>query len=180
MKSPVQLFIAIAIMLATATVAAQVYKWVDKDGKVQYSDQPPPVDAKDVKGTAKKIDARSASGTAPVTAPPAATKDATKGNAKDGKANPKEAPKTLADRNKDFEKRRADEAAEAKKAEEAQKLAKANEERCEQASRYLLDLQSGRPLVSSDKNGDRKIMNDDERSKELARTNSAKSESCKK
>ncbi|MBL0125374.1 MAG: DUF4124 domain-containing protein [Betaproteobacteria bacterium] len=29
-------------MLATATVAAQVYKGVDKDGQVQYSDAPPP------------------------------------------------------------------------------------------------------------------------------------------
>ena len=42
MKSPVQLFTAVAILLATATVAAQVYKWVDKDGKIQYSDTPPP------------------------------------------------------------------------------------------------------------------------------------------
>ena len=45
MKSPVQLFIAMAILLATATVAAQVYKWVDKDGKVQYTDTPPPASA---------------------------------------------------------------------------------------------------------------------------------------
>ena len=54
MKSPVQLFIALAILLATATVAAQVYKWVDKDGKVQYSDTPPPASA--TKTEAKKID----------------------------------------------------------------------------------------------------------------------------
>ena len=54
MKSPIQLFIAIAILLATATVAAQVYKWVDKDGQVQYSDTPPPPGA--TKAEAKKVD----------------------------------------------------------------------------------------------------------------------------
>ena len=54
MKSPVQLFTAVAILLATATVAAQVYKWVDKDGKIQYSDTPPPATA--TKTEAKKVD----------------------------------------------------------------------------------------------------------------------------
>jgi glutaredoxin len=44
--------IAIAVLAATlgATFAAQaqtVYRWTDKDGKVQFSDQPPPADAKD-------------------------------------------------------------------------------------------------------------------------------------
>ena len=38
-------------LLATASTAAdaQLFKWVDKDGKVTYSDVPPPKDAKDVK-----------------------------------------------------------------------------------------------------------------------------------
>ena len=54
MKSPIQFFIAIAILLATATVAAQVYKWVDKDGQVQFTDTPPPPGA--TKSEAKKVD----------------------------------------------------------------------------------------------------------------------------
>jgi len=33
----------------TTAVDAQLYKWVDKDGKVTYSDVPPPRDAKDVR-----------------------------------------------------------------------------------------------------------------------------------
>jgi coenzyme F420-reducing hydrogenase alpha subunit len=39
--------IAIAVLaLALAPLAsAQLYKWVDKDGKVHYSDQPPPASA---------------------------------------------------------------------------------------------------------------------------------------
>ncbi len=38
---------ALALMLTSAT-AQTLYRWVDKDGKVQYTDMPPPADAKDV------------------------------------------------------------------------------------------------------------------------------------
>lgn len=42
--------IALALAAATLAMAAQaqtnVYRWVDKDGKVQFSDTPPPDDAK--------------------------------------------------------------------------------------------------------------------------------------
>ena len=38
----------LALVLATAA-QAQLFKWVDKDGKITYSDTPPPKEAKDVK-----------------------------------------------------------------------------------------------------------------------------------
>lgn len=42
--------LAIVLLACTATTAvAQLYKWIDKDGKVTYSDVPPPKDAKDVR-----------------------------------------------------------------------------------------------------------------------------------
>jgi hypothetical protein len=179
MKTPLQLFIAIAILLATATVAAQVYKWVDKDGKVQYSDQPPPADAKEVKSAPRKVDIRSATGSAAAPAAPAPAAAAAPG--KDApKASEKDAPKTLADRNKDFEKRRKDEADSAKKADDEAKRAKANEERCDQATRYLRDLESGRPISSSDRDGNRKLLEDEERAKEMARARESMNQSCKK
>lgn len=40
----------IALLAAALAVQAQpVYRWVDKQGKVHYSDQPPPADAKQVR-----------------------------------------------------------------------------------------------------------------------------------
>lgn len=41
---------AAALLLASLAATAQqsVYRWVDKDGKVQYTDTPPPQDAKSV------------------------------------------------------------------------------------------------------------------------------------
>ncbi len=43
-----RLAIAVAAMLVAATAGAQMYRWVDKDGKVQYTDTPPPAAAKSV------------------------------------------------------------------------------------------------------------------------------------
>jgi glutaredoxin len=43
-----KLAIAVAAMLVAATAGAQMYRWVDKDGKVQYTDTPPPASAKSV------------------------------------------------------------------------------------------------------------------------------------
>ena len=50
MKSPVPVLLCVVAALATATANAQstVYRWVDKNGKVQFTDTPPPADAKSV------------------------------------------------------------------------------------------------------------------------------------
>ncbi len=41
--------VLLTALMATQVEAQQLYKWVDKDGKVSYSDTPAPKDAKDVK-----------------------------------------------------------------------------------------------------------------------------------
>ncbi len=156
MKSPVQLFAAIAIFLATATVAAQVFKWIDKDGKVNFSDTPPPAEA--VKGETKKL-----------TVLPTAT-------------TPAPAPakgKTVVDRAKDAEKKKIELADKAKKDEVAEQNAKQNEERCKEAKRYLSTLDSGTPIRQSNDAGERVFMSDEQRASETARAKAAVSESCK-
>jgi Domain of unknown function (DUF4124) len=162
MKSPVQLFAALAIFLATATVAAQVFKWIDKDGKVNFSDTPPPAEA--VKGEAKKIVAPSAS-PSPLAAPSKlATPPSTKASA---------------DPAKDAEKKKTDLAEKAKKDEAADKIAKQNEERCKEAKRYLSTLESGTPIKQSNDAGENVFMTDEARASESARAKTAATESCK-
>ena len=154
MKSPVQLFIALAILLATATVAAQVYKWVDKDGKVQYTDTPPPANA--TKSEAKKIE----------TAPPVATKAS--------------APaKSLQDRAKESDKRKADDAEKTKKSEAEQQNAVANAANCRDASAALKDLETGRPITRRTDSGDREILDNDAREAEAAKARKAVADFCK-
>jgi glutaredoxin len=49
MSRPVPIFIAAALAsLFAAAAAAQTYRWVDKDGKVNYSNTPPPAAAKNM------------------------------------------------------------------------------------------------------------------------------------
>ena len=148
MKSPIQLFIAIAILLATATVAAQVYKWVDKDGKVQYSDQAPPPGA--TKTEAKKVE----------TSPPLSPAT-------------RVAPQVAQDRAKDFDKRQKDAADEAKKTDEARKRDEANAENCKGAQSALRDLESGRPIRRTNDKGEITVMSDEEREADTARVRAA-------
>jgi glutaredoxin len=49
MTKPIRMSLALCALLCAALPAqAQMYKWVDKDGRTVYSDQPPPADAKKV------------------------------------------------------------------------------------------------------------------------------------
>lgn len=175
MKSSIQLFIAIAVLLAAATVTAQVYKWVDKDGKVQYSDTPPP----NAKSEPKTVDTRPAAGAASVPAKALAvdaTKGVAKGNAKDAAT---DKPKTLADLNKESEKRRADALEAEKKVGEQAKKDKANQDRCREATRYFRDLETGRPISITDDSGERKMLDETARATEVAKARNAMTESCK-
>lgn len=46
-------FLGLALLLCAGSASAQLYKWVDANGKTHFSDQPPPPDAKPatIKGT---------------------------------------------------------------------------------------------------------------------------------
>lgn len=154
MKSPVQLFIALAILLATATVAAQVYKWVDKDGKVQYSDTPPPASA--TKAEAKRIDAAPA-----VTSTSAAP------------------VKSLQDRTKDYDKRKADDAEKAKKIDVAKQNTEINASNCSNARSVLRELETGRPVTRTTESGTREFMDDDARQAEMAKARKSVADFCK-
>lgn len=156
MKSPIQLFIALAILLAAGVVAAQVYKWVDKDGKVQFTDTPPPPTA--TKEDAKKLVIKPAAGAG---------------------SGASDTPKSLAERNKDSDKRRADAGAKAKKDDEQRAADGKNEARCQEANSYLRDLESGRPLSHADANGDRTFMSDEERAANIAKAREVAGKACK-
>lgn len=47
-KTAIALALATCAVAATAFAQSSVYKWVDKDGKVHYSSEPPPSDAANV------------------------------------------------------------------------------------------------------------------------------------
>ncbi len=141
--------IASIILFLALPLAAygQLYKWTDKDGKVQYSDRPPPADAKHE----KKVDIK----TSPPPAAPAPGKD------KDKEAKV-EGPKTAAEQEVEFRKRRA------KQEEEETKLAaeaKEREQKCAQARNNLRGLEESARIVTYDAKGERIVADDAARQK---------------
>ncbi len=132
-----------AIFSIASTSYADVYKWVDKDGKVQYSDQPP------LSGDAKKLKRKSKDAAEPASAAPA-------GNA----AVP---VKSVADQELEFRKRKG----EKEEAEKKQKLdaefAQKEKEYCDSLRNSLRTHGDGTRLVRYNEKGERIFLDDKER-----------------
>lgn len=163
----------VAITLSTLLVlagfsvpaSAQVFKCTDSGGKVSYSQSPCPKNA------------RSAT-VAPAPAPPSAPAEAGKGDGgKAAKAPP--GPKTAAELEQDFRKRRA----EAEKAEQEQqkKLAESKdaEENCRSARGQLSSLESGQRQMRFDANGERYFLDEAQSEAEKQRARRAVEANCK-
>jgi hypothetical protein len=144
-------------LLACAPLHAQVYKWVDAAGNVQYSDQPPA----SAKGT-KKLSADPQPSAAPV-----------------NKESSPKAAKTMADKEMEFRKRRVEsEEAKAKQA-KADADAKVRQQNCAQARGQLRSLQEGRRIVKFNDAGERVFLDDQARPEETARAQKSVDDWCK-
>jgi hypothetical protein len=150
--------IPLAIALALSTSAfAQLYKYVDKDGKTVYSDQPP------VNLDSKQMNIQSRPGStagAPVTTPAAA-------------------PKTALDRDRELQKGRDEARDRAKKSDESAKQAQAQEQACAQAKESYQTYQEG-GRITKFKDGERVFLSDEEIDRERERSKREMDEACKK
>ena len=146
--------IVLAAALAFAPVAlAQLYKYVDKDGKTVYSDQPP-----------VNLDSKQMNAPARATPAPAAPTPV----------------KSAVERDKDLEKSREESRERQKKAIDAEKKSAEAEARCSQSkSAYATYADGGRILKYNDK-GEREYLGDAEIEQERARTRREMDEACKK
>jgi len=150
-----------AMSLAFAAgAAAQMYRWVDKDGKVRYGDTPPPG------VNARALGAPTAPG-APAAAPETAAKDAKKG------------PLTPAEEEKEFRKRQVDAQKAAAKAEQEQKDAQTRIDNCNRAQAALRTLETGQRVVTTDAQGERYYLNDEEIARQTAVARQQVSDWCK-
>lgn len=146
------------------SVAAQAqWAWKDDNGRVVYSDRPPPASVKQDRIVRQP-------GAAPVTHPaePAA-------NAKTEAAS---APKTWAEREAEFKKRQAERAEGEKKAAEESALQAQRRVDCERARSYLATLESGTRIARTDANGERSYLDDAQRTAETARARDIMAKTC--
>jgi hypothetical protein len=139
--------------LLSAGAHAELSKWVDTDGKVHYSDLPPPVDAKEK--------SRLRSGSMPDSGSsiaPAATRSGDSANDKARKPGKKEL---------------------AEKAAKQQALDEQNKANCTAAQEHLRPLQEGLRIVEFDANGERIYIDDEQRQQRIAKYQQDISQYCK-
>lgn len=139
---------AVALAICSAA-SAQQYKWVDKDGKVQYGDVPPPgVNATQLKGPRSAPEAPAAKADA---------KDASKG------------PLTPAEQEAEYRKRQVEAQKGREKEEKSAQDAKAKRENCANSQEQLRVLESGQRYSRTDAKGERYYLDDDQRAAEIAK-----------
>jgi hypothetical protein len=156
---PLRALIA-ALLLAAAPLALAQYVWIDDKGVKQLSDRPPPPNVPDkriLKAPGKPL-------FNPNAAPAPDTPAAAEAEAAPADAAPAaKLPPTLAERNADFNKRKAEAAAAEKKAgDEARRQASAAAN-CDAARKNQLAVDQGIRISSFDKNGERGVMSDEQR-----------------
>lgn len=162
-----RLSMALCLTLCLALPAsAQMYKWVDANGKVQYSDKPPPSNVK----TEKLREAAPA----PAASAPAAGEG--KGGAKQDAA--KAGPRTAAEQEQAFRKRKLDEAKAQEDAGQKQAEAREKAENCTRAKAAVANLQMGGRQVRIDEKGERVFLDDQQIAQELARAKQDAAAAC--
>lgn len=156
------------VCLLLAAPAAAQWAWRDENGRLVFSDRPPPAGVK-----AESIVRQPG---APA-APRPATIDA--GDAKAGvKGETQSAPKTIAEREMEFRKRQQERAeAERKQAEEQAQAARRAQE-CERARGYLRSLEEGHRIARTDAQGNREVLDDAQRAAEIQRMREVVARNC--
>lgn len=146
-----------ALLVFAGAAVAQQYKWVDRDGRTQYGDSPPP----GVKATRLKPPP------AAISSPSASSSSAKK----DGKKplTPEQA----------FQKRQQEQREGSEKSAQAEAEARTNRANCEAAQAQLRSLQSGDRISTTTASGERAFLDDSQRAAETARAQRAISEWCK-
>jgi hypothetical protein len=153
-----------SLALCCGLAHAQAYRWVDKDGKVRYSDVPPA----GAKATPLK----------PPPTPPAAPPTAGNPAAKDGK-DAKKGPLTPAEQEQAYKERQTKtKEAQEKETKEAA-LAEQRKQNCAAAQESLRSMQTGRRMAVTNEKGETVYLEDAQVQERIAQANKVVAESCK-
>ena len=156
--------LALAGMLSRASSFAQINKCVDASGKTFYSQAPCPPSAK--------------SSTVRAAPPPANPPAAAPANA-NASAAKSSGPKSPAEQEIEFRKRRTEQADAAKKDQEKATEAAQREENCRNSRGTLVSLEAGGRQTRFNDKGERYILDDAQTARELERARQAVDQWCK-
>lgn len=149
----------IAALALAQPLAAQPYRWVDADGRVQYSDRPPASNSK--------------------AAPVKNTVGSVTGSGATSGANAAPAPKSVAEQEQAFRKRLADREEGARKQAELDAERRRKADACDQAKRALVGLEQSGRQVRFEPNGERTYLSEPEVESEKQKARSAVASACK-
>ena len=153
-------FLLILLMLASANTFAAVSKWVDAQGRVHYSDQPPP-------------------GAKAETLRPASDTDGAAGTSGAAAASAPAAPKTIAEREAELRKAQQAKQAAADKAAQKQAQEEVRKANCATAQQNLRTLQEGIRIIEVNANGERSYLDDKQRQQRIEKAQQEISNLCK-
>jgi Domain of unknown function (DUF4124) len=181
---------AAALLVAAAAAHAQAWQWKDEQGRMQFSDQPPPASIKPeniiktpsgaparpvgkskityddptAKKAEEKAPAAPASTNAVAAAKPAAAKD--------------DKPMTTAEKELDYQKRQKAEAEAADKATKEAAVAKEKQQSCTSSRNNLAALESGQRIARPNAKGEREFLDDSGRAAEITRAKENIAKAC--
>ena len=149
----------VAVILASFSVAAsaELYRWVDENGRVHYSDTPPPPNAKVEKETKKPQ--------RPTAAPAQG-------------ATPGQAPKSYVEKEADFRKRRVEQAEKEAADQKALQEAAEKKRNCDQSRNQLVTLKAGGRVARRNAQGEPEYMDEKQIAQEISLAEKAVSEWC--
>ncbi len=165
----------LALLLCTAASASAQWAWKDDNGRVVYSDRPPPSSVKSDRIVRQPANAQVVVPARIVesTAPAADAKPAP-----EPKPTPGAGPKTTAELEMEFRKRQQERADAEKKARDEETKAAAKATDCERARGYLRALEDGLRIERTDAAGNREYLDDAQRNAEIERTRKAMQANC--
>lgn len=142
----------IALALIGLNAHAGLNKWVDAEGKVHYSDTPPP----DVKTESVRNISRKGQSEAPVNY----------------------SPKSIAEREADYKKSKLEKEESAQKQAQQDAKAETKKNNCEAARHNARAIEEGSRIVTYDEKGEKTYLNDDARAQRLEEAREAINSNC--
>lgn len=146
---------ALLLAASPAMAAGEMYRWVDANGQVHYSDQPPPADAKDIKSMRSK-------GIEPI-----------ESDDSDDSAEP-----SYVEQNAAFEERQAKKAEDQAKAAEEKRAEDERKKNCQLARSNYNTVSVGGRITRVNAQGEREYLSDEEIESETAEARRAMEQWC--
>jgi len=158
------LVLAAAGLVAVPVAAQQLYKYTGPDGRVQYSDRPPADGRKAEKVTGARVSTMSP-GSAPASS--------------GGGAEKPTGPKSIAEQDQDFRKRRMEAEEKSRKDEKLAEEKRLSDQNCAALRSQLSGVQSGARVARLSETGERVFLDDDGLQQEAQRLQRDIAQTCK-